>query len=807
MMVLVMFFSIPFLTNGANPINVGSPTRGSLTPHNAIVIEGNANFTTANGVRSGSGSESDPYIISGWDINPNGPVTCIQISNTTAYFTIEGCVIHHTKKVSQNPTHEEYSHLSGIKFFHVNNGKIVSNSFYDNGGWDIYFGYSEDNVIKDNKINSKSTNNQIEIKYSSRNVIDGNDIDPLVSYKHPEPYYGPPVSADGISILYESMYNRISNNTIRNHYNDGISINNIYCLRNVFDHNIITHNNIGIFGLDSLNLITNNIIRENEWAGIMVDSGMMMDSTICNNDISDNEMNGLYVDGGDLDITDNRIVNNGGPGIYIRGNQNDIWNNLIINNGAEGIYVKGRGQIIESNNISFNGIGIDAVNITDQFMLNDFGKNMVRYNNFIGNGNGSSSQAIDDDKNPGRDMSLIPPRLGPEPNWWYHNHWSDHTIPDENRDGVVDAPYNISGESKVNDSEPRVHPYVINVTGAVFPLRILTSDRISVKAGTEYSVEYKATENPSGSNLTWSMRTNASWLSFSEENVLHGFPSLSEIGVYWVDLSVTDGKVKDTHIFNIYVYETIDPTVGPSGNDTEPKPNGTEPKDNQPPQDGRILLPPGEMHEGDELVFSTFVYDPDLKENESLNYTWYIVGIGIVGYGSQIELTLSKNNYTIIVNVTDPNGATVTIEKAIQVLDKGQVIDPGSGTKSDKAWWESPWIIASIVLLTNLMIIAFFGFVMIFRERTSYEAALSPGSYDPGLRRRNPPKGPIISGPLIYSAEGILSSIVEKGGISLDHDDMNKVRSGAESLYKEGKISRKTYGIIRRNLHGSQKEE
>ena len=59
-MALVMFGSLFVVLDGADPLTVGSSTRGSLTPHDPIVIEGNANFTTANGVRSGSGTESDP---------------------------------------------------------------------------------------------------------------------------------------------------------------------------------------------------------------------------------------------------------------------------------------------------------------------------------------------------------------------------------------------------------------------------------------------------------------------------------------------------------------------------------------------------------------------------------------------------------------------------------------------------------------------------------------------------------------------------------------------------------------------------
>ena len=41
----------------------------ALTVHDPILIVGNAEFTNASGVVWGSGTESDPYIIEGWDIN------------------------------------------------------------------------------------------------------------------------------------------------------------------------------------------------------------------------------------------------------------------------------------------------------------------------------------------------------------------------------------------------------------------------------------------------------------------------------------------------------------------------------------------------------------------------------------------------------------------------------------------------------------------------------------------------------------------------------------------------------------------
>ena len=66
------------------------PLRGlaTPTPHDPIKIEGNANFTSANGVVSGKGTSNNPYILSNWVINASA-ATGIDVRNTTAYFTIQ----------------------------------------------------------------------------------------------------------------------------------------------------------------------------------------------------------------------------------------------------------------------------------------------------------------------------------------------------------------------------------------------------------------------------------------------------------------------------------------------------------------------------------------------------------------------------------------------------------------------------------------------------------------------------------------------------------------------------------------------
>jgi len=63
--------------------------RNDYTPHNPISINGDTDFTEANGVTGGNGTVEDPYIIEGWEITAQG--TAIDIAFTTAYFIIRYC--------------------------------------------------------------------------------------------------------------------------------------------------------------------------------------------------------------------------------------------------------------------------------------------------------------------------------------------------------------------------------------------------------------------------------------------------------------------------------------------------------------------------------------------------------------------------------------------------------------------------------------------------------------------------------------------------------------------------------------------
>ncbi len=73
---------------------------------------------------------------------------------------------------------------------------------------------------------------------------------------------------------------------------------------------------------------------------------------------------------------------------------------------------------------------------------------------------------------------------------------------------------------------------------------ITTANVLTIEAGNQYSVDYQATDDHTPvANLIWSLETNASWLSINPATgVLSGTPQLTDVGTYWVKVTVGDGE-------------------------------------------------------------------------------------------------------------------------------------------------------------------------------------------------------------------------------------------------------------------------
>ena len=98
------------------------------TPHSPIAIDGDTNFSLTDLAEDwdGDGSEGQPYIIEGLDIDVGGGSGyCVNITNTRAYFIIKNC---HLFSATQH---------GGVYLKNVTNAKIVDNVINNNnyGVW------------------------------------------------------------------------------------------------------------------------------------------------------------------------------------------------------------------------------------------------------------------------------------------------------------------------------------------------------------------------------------------------------------------------------------------------------------------------------------------------------------------------------------------------------------------------------------------------------------------------------------------------------------------------------------------------
>lgn len=292
-------------------------TSGETTSRGTIRIQSDDEFTSENGVMSGSGTQPDPYIIELWSIDASSCDTSvwpyikvgIAIYDTEKYFVIRDCQVDNA---------DEYG--SGISLSFLSNG-TVENCTLGNSGSGISLSGCDNVVISGNTIEN-----------CENGITNG-------SY-----------SSDGITI---------SDNTITGCTDTGIEFH--YLTNSSCTGNNVSDNNQGIY-VSALWFggctISNNTVQGNTLEGIDV-TGDSEENTISNNDTSNNGGTGIAVYGSNNTISYNTSNENSGSGIKldftgltdITASNNTVSNNTASSNGMDGIYV---GSNCVNNTISDN---------------------------------------------------------------------------------------------------------------------------------------------------------------------------------------------------------------------------------------------------------------------------------------------------------------------------------------------------------------------------------------------------------------------------------------------------------------------
>ncbi len=156
----MVFVTAISLLIGVHGVDLNTP----LQPHQPVFIDGNNEFTPANGVVAGSGTASDPYVIQGWQFTLNylyyNLRGTIDIRNTTAYFIIQTIRVSPAKASDQNSLSLSLRNVTNAvirdsRFSSISSNIIVANSsrvlIEDNGfSSDIWIGSVGDININSN---------------------------------------------------------------------------------------------------------------------------------------------------------------------------------------------------------------------------------------------------------------------------------------------------------------------------------------------------------------------------------------------------------------------------------------------------------------------------------------------------------------------------------------------------------------------------------------------------------------------------------------------------------------------------------
>ncbi|MBN2284113.1 MAG: right-handed parallel beta-helix repeat-containing protein [Deltaproteobacteria bacterium] len=301
-------------------------TSGGIYTGGTIRISSNDEFTAANGVVSGSGTQSDPYIIEGWTIDASSCDTSvwpyikvgIAVGNTSKYFEIKNCSVSNADTYGcgisltllSNGTVRDCTlanDYTGISIDGCSN-VVIENNTVENCYIGISNGtYASNGItISDNTV-TNCTNTGIKFHYLTDSFADSNTV-----------------TNNGTGIYVSSVVSDTPNgctvtyNTVQENSYDGIDVNDS---QNVRIANNGTNNNggegIGVWC--SSNIIAYNTSNNNGYSGIRLDYVGLTDKTASNNVVADNN-----------------AMNNGMHGLYIGLNcvNNDIHNNLLLNNNA-----------------------------------------------------------------------------------------------------------------------------------------------------------------------------------------------------------------------------------------------------------------------------------------------------------------------------------------------------------------------------------------------------------------------------------------------------------------------------------------
>jgi parallel beta-helix repeat protein len=364
-------------------------------------------------------------------------------------------------------------------------------------------------------------------------------------------------NSNGIKIQVFSYDNTLENNTCISNSENGIYIySNSY--RNSIINNTCFENGNGIhaYWYASNNIIINNSCKSN------IDDGLKLvkstDNTLSNNTFMNNN-NGIKMDDSSNNKIENCQIINNNKGIYFVNSSNATinYNNISdntkfgINNTDQSIIINAihnwwgniTGPYDPSDDRTTGGLynpNGKGDNVTDYVIYKPW--NLVNYPPLI---NITDLITIFEDQLYKRQYfatdlngDTISWSTNTNATWlnWNSNNKTLYGIPQNNDVGSYWVCINAT------DGQGGFDEHNFTLTVINIPPKILINDKETAIEDQLYYNDYNSDDDTQGS-LSWKLKTNATWLNLDvNSGNLTGQPSNSDVGQFWVDITVNDGN-------------------------------------------------------------------------------------------------------------------------------------------------------------------------------------------------------------------------------------------------------------------------
>ncbi|MDD1776168.1 MAG: S8 family serine peptidase [Candidatus Methanomethylicus sp.] len=396
----------------------------------SIIINGDSQFTLTNGVSSGNGTVSNPYIIANWSIDASAH-DGILITNSTSYFIIRNCTVMNgadggysgisfvnvMKGIVEGSTLE--GNANGIRLVNASNCSIYGSAFSSNDNGIFAINTSGLEIHQCNFMSNAAWgvfNNDADFPYSinatfcwwgapegpggngsgnNNNVTSNVEFTPWLS----EPWSPQPPSVDAGSVHAPILITNNAQFTLANGVSSGIgtgldpyiienwvinasssngidirSTNAFFIIRNC-TVNGLSSGNTGIYFYRVVNGKIQNSSISNAGYGIKLDESS--NNTLIGCLVFNNNLSGIVLD---YTSNNNTLMNNNADrnhedGIIIFSSYNTLLNNTANSNDNNGIFLD-----LATNNILMNNTARD--NSYSGLTLQDAAHNIIRDNLF-----------------------------------------------------------------------------------------------------------------------------------------------------------------------------------------------------------------------------------------------------------------------------------------------------------------------------------------------------------------------------------------------------------------------------------------